>query len=233
MSLPIPPSRPVSDEEAELENVLRIWFGGKTGIAVAAIRDAPALFAQEEAYVRQAVAKRRREFATGRDCARRALAQLGFPPNPIPIGRLREPVWPAGATGSITHAGDVCAAVAVRATDYPGVGIDLLESREAAAILAKAGSRITSADEEQEARAALPAGVDTLSFLFSAKESAIKALSARAGRLIGFAEVQVTFSGSCFQATLGAGEPAVSGWWQSAGRFLVTGARLPAVRQSA
>jgi 4'-phosphopantetheinyl transferase EntD len=220
-------------EEAELRDVLRLWFGEKVGIAVAAIRDAPALFAEEEAYVHQAVAKRRREFATGRSCARHALAQLGFPPNPIPMGRLHEPVWPAGATGSITHSGDVCAAVALHSSDYAGVGIDLLESAEAAAILAEAGSRITSADEEREARAALPAGIVTRPLLFSAKESAIKALSASAGRLIGFAEVQVTFSGSCFHATLGVGESAVSGWWQSAGRFLVTGARLPAVRQSA
>ena len=60
-------------------------------IAPAAVRctevfaDPPdaALFPEEEAYVARAVEKRRREFTTGRWCARAALQQLGIAPAPL------------------------------------------------------------------------------------------------------------------------------------------------------
>ena len=45
-----------------------------------------ALFPEEEKPVARAVEKRRRRFAGGRACARRALATLGFPPGPIGAG---------------------------------------------------------------------------------------------------------------------------------------------------
>ena len=48
---------------------------------------APAvLFPAEEAAIARAVPKRRSEFATGRACARAALAKLGLPPSPVHTG---------------------------------------------------------------------------------------------------------------------------------------------------
>jgi len=62
---------------------------------------APAvLFPAEEAAIARAVPKRRREFTTGRACARAALAKLGLPPAPIVPGLRGAPQWPAGVTGS-------------------------------------------------------------------------------------------------------------------------------------
>ena len=63
--------------------------------------DAP--FAGEEWLIDRAVESRRREFITGRRCARRALADLGFPLAPILRGPNREPLWPAGVVSSITR----------------------------------------------------------------------------------------------------------------------------------
>ncbi|MCW8128225.1 4'-phosphopantetheinyl transferase family protein [Microbulbifer halophilus] len=53
-----------------------------------------------------AVEKRQAEFLTGRYAARQAIYRSGFMPGPvpeIPIGEHRNPVWPVGTRGSITH----------------------------------------------------------------------------------------------------------------------------------
>lgn len=97
------------------------------GAAVAAVRedalDAP-LFPEEEAVVARAVEKRRREFTTGRACARAALGQLGVPAQAIPAGARGAPGWPAGFVGSITHCDGYRAAAVARVTELASLGID-------------------------------------------------------------------------------------------------------------
>lgn len=83
-----------------------------------------ALFPEEEAAIGNAVAKRRREFATGRACARAALAKLGVPPQAVPSGPRGAPQWPAGIVGSITHCDGFRASAAARSSDRVTVGID-------------------------------------------------------------------------------------------------------------
>jgi 4'-phosphopantetheinyl transferase EntD len=70
-----------------------------------AFDDAPdaVLIPAEVAVISRAVEKRRREFQTVRHCARRALDELGLPPAAIPPGGHREPLWPPGVVGSLTH----------------------------------------------------------------------------------------------------------------------------------
>ncbi|MFP5388692.1 MAG: 4-phosphopantetheinyl transferase, partial [Thermoleophilia bacterium] len=53
----------------------------------------PPHYAEEAEALGNAVEKRRCEFVTGRACARAALAQLGVPAQPIPVGRRGEPLW--------------------------------------------------------------------------------------------------------------------------------------------
>jgi 4'-phosphopantetheinyl transferase EntD len=67
---------------------------------------------------------RQREFAAGRNCARAALGLLGVPQSPILQGQYREPLWPVGAVGSITHCEGYCAAAVASAKDYASIGID-------------------------------------------------------------------------------------------------------------
>ena len=72
---------------------------------------------EERAYVESAVPRRVREFAAGRQCARLALRELGGPDEAIPVGLSRQPKWPPGIVGSITHTVGYClAVVAVRGT---------------------------------------------------------------------------------------------------------------------
>jgi len=186
----------------ELRKILRTWFGEAAGISVAQIRDYP-LYPEEEALMVRAVAKRRAEFSTGRWCAREAMREIGVAPCAILTGALREPLWPAGFTGSITHAGGIGAAIVLPASSCRGVGIDILNEEEAKALLPPPESPLT----------------------FSAKESAIKALSSTAGRFIDLAEIQLTFGeAGRFVATFGG--VVVQGRWQRAGGFLVTAARF-------
>src|SRR6202022_3165764 len=74
-------------------------------VGVEAFEDVPGelSFPGEESLIVNAVEARRREFITARRCAREALAKLGYAPVPIRAGRKREPLWPAGLVGSITH----------------------------------------------------------------------------------------------------------------------------------
>ncbi|MGP4020334.1 4'-phosphopantetheinyl transferase family protein [Saccharopolyspora sp. 5N708] len=82
------------------------------------------LFPEEEALIARAVDKRRREFTTGRWCARRALEGLGVPPAPLLRSERGAPQWPSGIIGSITHCAGYRAAVAAQADKVHTLGID-------------------------------------------------------------------------------------------------------------
>lgn len=95
-------------------------------ISVEAFADIPGepAFPGEEDLIVNAVEVRRREFITARRCAREALAHLGYQPAPIRPGRRREPRWPDGVVGSITHCAGYRAAVVTRVENLAGIGID-------------------------------------------------------------------------------------------------------------
>ena len=119
------------------------------GMAVSAVQgdnyDTP-LLPEEECAVASAVEKRRREFAAGRACARNALAKLGMPEVAIPRGAHGEPVWPAGAVGSITHCDGFCACAVARRELIWSVGID------AEPAVTEAGSDIRLDEEKWNAQ---------------------------------------------------------------------------------
>ena len=91
--------------------------------AVPQLHDAQ-LFPEERACLANAVEKRRAEFGTARVAARRALAQLGFPPRPLVPNKDRSPVWPDGVVGSITHTRGYCAVIVASASDFVSLGVD-------------------------------------------------------------------------------------------------------------
>ncbi len=86
--------------------------------------DASLLLPAEAACLGRAVQKRVQEFAAGRLCARRALAQFGIEGFALRVRGDRRPDWPAGMVGSITHTQGLCAAVAAEARHFAGLGID-------------------------------------------------------------------------------------------------------------
>ena len=134
---------------------------------------------------------RRHEYTLSRTCARRALSALGFPASPILSGSKREPVWPAGIVGSITHCKDYCAAAVARKEDFATVGIDA----EIHAELPEGVINTVALPEEMEQIRALrtPAtGIHWDRILFSAKESIYKAWYPIEKKWLGFKDVLLT-----------------------------------------
>jgi len=83
---------------------------------------------EEELSLGRVVQNRKREFATGRACAHRAIRAMGLTPSPILIGAGREPIWPSGVTGSITHCRGLCAAAVASSDEVRSIGLDAEEN---------------------------------------------------------------------------------------------------------
>jgi len=141
--------------------------------------------------IARAVDGRRREFITARRCAREALQRLGRPPAPIRAGERREPQWPPGVVGSITHCAGYRAAAVAPATAVAGVGIDA----EPHGPLPEGVLDSVSADGDtgrlgELARRDPSVHWDRL--LFSAKESVYKAWFPLTRRWLGFEDASLT-----------------------------------------
>jgi 4'-phosphopantetheinyl transferase EntD len=142
-------------------------------------------FPGEEHLVETVAPGRRHEVITARRCARQALADLGHPPAPIGRGPKREPLWPPGIAGSITHCTGYRGAAVVPAGEITGIGIDA--EPHAALPPRVLGAVTTPADRETLARLAVThPEVCWDRLLFSAKESIYKAWFPLTGRWLGF-----------------------------------------------
>jgi 4'-phosphopantetheinyl transferase EntD len=151
------------------------------------------LFPDEEAVVSRASEQRRREFTTGRNCARLAMRQLGLPPQSLPRGKAGMPQWPAGIVGSITHCSGYCAAAVGAVTDVRSVGIDAEPNVPARrSILPSIASAAEIADLRKLALHYPDVHWDRL--LFSAKEAVYKAWSPMTGAWLGFKDVEVAIA---------------------------------------
>jgi 4'-phosphopantetheinyl transferase EntD len=157
-------------------------------VHAARIGSAPALLTpEEERHVAGAVPKRRREFAAGRACARAALAALGVPARSIPAGPAREPVWPAGVVGSLSHDGDFCVAAVHTRPAVPGLGIDLADAAPLDGALLP---RICTPDEARALeRASRSPPCDGGKLVFCIKEAAYKCLFPLVREVFGFHDV--------------------------------------------
>ena len=165
-------------------------FPGSVGVAASWLSDEfLPLFPEEAQAIGNAIAKRRIEFATGRHCARLAMAQLCHPACGIPSGPDRAPVWPSGLVGSITHSTDLCAAVVARNDSFRTVGIDTESINAIPADLVENILRPDEADElDPHTR---PGGADRLTLYFCLKEAAYKAFYPTCRRIIGFQDMRV------------------------------------------
>jgi 4'-phosphopantetheinyl transferase EntD len=142
--------------------------------------------------VAASVARRQREFATVRVCARRALADLGLPPVALLPGRRGAPRWPDGVVGSMTHCDGYRAAALARRAGTVSIGIDAEPNGplrpgvlEAIALPEEeAWVRRLCADEPK---------VRWDRLLFSAKESVYKTWYPLTGGELGFDEAAIAF----------------------------------------
>ena len=194
-------------------------------------------FPRKKPIIARAVARRRREFAAGRACARAALAQLGEPPVPILRGPRDAPQWPAGIAGSITHCAGYRAAAAARTAGVVTLGLDA-EPDEA---LPAGVLDVISRPQERAQLAALAAAHPDAAcwdrLLFCAKESVYKAWFPLAQEWLGFDDAEIVIDvGGTFTARLLVPGPLVNGSpltslggrWLAARGLLVTAIALPA-----
>ena len=147
------------------------------------------LLPEEEAALGSVTDKRRRDFTVGRECARSALCKLGVPAAPILPGAARQPIWPRGVCGSITHCQGYAAAVVARQADICGIGIDAEHHR---ALGGGVFERISLPEERMWIDGAAPTLPWEL-LLFSAKESVFKAWYPLVGTWLGFRYARIEF----------------------------------------
>ncbi|MFJ3925021.1 4'-phosphopantetheinyl transferase [Streptomyces sp. NPDC090022] len=162
-----------------------------------------ALFPAEAQGVATATEARRREFATVRMCARRALGGLGLPPVPLVRGRRGAPEWPSGVVGSLTHCPGYRAAAVATARDVASLGID---AEPNVPLPAGVLAAIATAAELREI---LDFGTRSPEvcwdrLLFSIKESVFKTWYPLTGRELEFQQADITLdpAGGTFRARL-------------------------------
>lgn len=161
------------------------------------------LHPDEEACISRAVEARRREFTTGRFCARAALRRLGVAQAAITKGPSGAPAWPDGVVGSITHCAGYRAAAVALTTDLVTVGID---AEPAEPLPARVLDIISIPRERAELTmlAETRPGVPWDRLLFSAKESVYKAWAPLAGTFLDFdgADIRIDWKAGTFAARL-------------------------------
>jgi 4'-phosphopantetheinyl transferase EntD len=152
------------------------------------------LFPEEMSAIARATPARMREFALGRRCAREALALLDGPRVAIPMGRFRDPMWPSGYVGSITHSQGFCAAAVAKSVSATGkvlgIGIDC---EQAAPLPEELTGLVCSSEECAWLNNHRHTGVPWDRLFFCAKESAYKALFPATHRFLEFRDVGIRF----------------------------------------
>ena len=83
------------------------------------------LHPDEAAHLGLVAHRRRREFSVGRHLARQLLGELGESPHPLLSGSGREPLWPTGIVGSISHTSSGCLVVVGRDSAFRSIGVDI------------------------------------------------------------------------------------------------------------
>jgi 4'-phosphopantetheinyl transferase EntD len=161
----------------------------------------------ENVTIQNAVAKRRREFVSGRQYARSAMAQLGAPPVPIAALPSRAPDWPQGLTGSISHSDAFCVAVVAPESLFVGVGIDV----ELSDPLPMELYATVCGSSELSAMEPTTNGIDHAKMLFVVKEAFFKLYHPITGYFLDFLEVVVHLdaAGGTFVLDLLDGPPAL------------------------
>ena len=138
---------------------------------------------------------RQTKFRDGRLAAFRCLQQLGAEVESIGVGPRREPLWPDGFVGSISHSRLFSVAAVARLDSYRALGIDIEDDRttegiETYVLTPAEIAALRSLDDNSRRRAVISA--------FSAKEAVYKALYPRVRRFFGFHTLHV--------------EPTEAGW---------------------
>lgn len=176
--------------------------------------------------IRRAALKRQMEFLAGRLCAREALHRLTGAAHVPAITASKAPEWPAGLVGSITHSGDLAAALVAPTSHYRGIGLDAEEQLGLARAERLAGQILTPRERDWLAGLPLERRGEFATLVFSLKESLFKALFPLVGVRFYFQDAELTdWNAETRQATLQLLKP-LSGDWPAASRLHGQYARL-------
>lgn len=144
------------------------------------------------ASIQRSVPKRQAEYFFARLAVAHCLRALGRGSVHVGIGASREPLWPHGFVGSITHCDGVAAAVVAPVGEVRGIGLDIESADAVSPELAMAGS-ILDAHElavlaQQVTRRSL---THAATAAFCAKECFFKATFGAVGHFFDFSAVRV------------------------------------------
>ena len=155
--------------------------------------------AEENYFSQLSSVSRKEHYRSGRICAGEVLSKLGARGQPVLRDpQTREPLWPEGISGAITHSGNWAAAAAGKTSDVLGIGIDLedLERQVDSRI-----SRHVCIPEEQ--KWLQECGEDfleqNLKIIFSAKESIFKAFFPYTRTYLHFHDARILMEQTFFQ----------------------------------
>ena len=155
--------------------------------------------AEENYFSQLSSVSRKEHYRSGRICAGEVLSKLGTLGQPVLRDpQTREPLWPEGISGAITHCGKWAAAAAGKTSDVSGIGIDLedLERQVDSRI-----SRHVCIPEEQ--KWLQECGEDfleqNLKIIFSAKESIFKAFFPYTRTYLHFHDARILMEQTLFQ----------------------------------
>ena len=158
------------------------------------------LFPEEAAATEEMAPRRLDEFASARAAAHEALAAVAVA-GPIPRGPQRQPVWPEGITGAITHTRGHClAAVGLRSLDASD-GTDFvigLDAEERDRVSPRVARRILTPTERTRAEAIDDAAdrQRLIAATFGLKEAFYKAHHQLDARYLGFDVIEVQLDAS-------------------------------------
>ena len=177
-------------KSAAVELALGEMLGARISVSARPLAGrVPRLHPREEPFVAGFHPTRAREFSHGRALVRELLPRFGVAPAPVAIGPHREPIWPAGIVGSISHAAGLCAVALADAKEFAAIGLDV---EGAEPLDADLSSFVAHTDESTGIAAAL--GCDpgaAAKVVFAAKEAFYKAQFPLTGRFLEFRDVGV------------------------------------------
>ena len=175
---------------AAMQSQVAALFPSSVRCALSTVREgAGPVYAEELRAVASAVPSRRREFACGRACAHRAIRALGCPDGPILVGRHREPVWPAGVVGAISHTAAIAGAVVADAAVVTGIGLDI--ERCDAEFDPGQRNLVFTPEEMTRFHALRAEGLPAEVVVFSAKECVHKAVFPLTGLRLEYQDVSI------------------------------------------
>lgn len=150
--------------------------------------DPSTLLPGEAEHIRRAVPKRVQEFAAGRQCARLALHSFGITDFELRVAADRQPVWPAGLVGSISHTTGLCIAVVADQACISAVGVDC-------EVVGHVNHEIwaticTETETAWLATLAPPQRAPAVALLFSAKEAIYKCQYPLTGEWLDFHDLE-------------------------------------------